>query len=183
MEAVQLYSAIITQRGKLAANSILQNPAYKALLNGGFIQERGIIQSVFCDQCDTPHDAEIVFEDEQYGYYCPDLGFIPKARSELIAVQANTDFFISNLAELLGAKRRKATPVASDIWRVGVVSSSNSDLVVYFCPTLRDAKDLEAFNNGGHRPPCFSAYRTNPNSRNNPPITCPIGDQNEQAPE
>ena len=145
MEAVQLYSAIITQRGKLAANSILQNPAYKALLNGGFIQERGIIQSVFCDQCDTPHDAEIVFEDEQYGYYCPDLGFIPKARSELIAVQANTDFFISNLAELLGAKRRKATPVASDIWRVGVVSSFNSDLVVYFCPTLRDAKDLEAF--------------------------------------
>jgi len=144
LEAVQLYSAIVAQRGKLAANLISQLPAYKSLLDCGFIQKKGIIQSVLCDQCDAPHDAEIVFEDARYGYYCPDLGFVPKSRSELKAVKANIDKFVSSFAEHLEVKRRKTTPIADDIWRIGVLSSLNSDLVVYFCPTLRDAEDLEA---------------------------------------
>lgn len=144
MEELQLYSEIMLQRGKLAANLISKYPAYTTLLDGGLIQEKGIIQSVICDQCETPHDAEIVFEGSQYGYFCPDLGFIPKDRSKLIAITANIDKFVSDLADYLEVKRRKTTPIAGDIWRVGVLSSYKSDLVIYFRPTLRDFEDLEA---------------------------------------
>lgn len=144
MDAVELFVTLITQRGGVRANEYSRHSAYNHLIKAGLIEETGVVPSLVCDECHFPHDANIVYERELYGFYCPDLGFVPKARSELIAVIANIDKFVSNLAEYLEVQRRKSTPILGDIWRVGVLSSFKSDLVVYFCPTLQDAKDLEA---------------------------------------
>lgn len=144
MDAVELFVTLITQRDGVRANEYSGHLAYNHLIKAGLIEETGVVPSLVCDECDAPHDATIVYNQELYGYYCPDLGFVPKARSELIAVIANIDKFVSHLAEYLEIKRRKTTPIAGDIWRVGVLSSFKNDLVVYFCPTLRDAEDLGA---------------------------------------
>ena len=144
MDAAEIFVTLITQRGGVRAIEYSKHSAYNHLLKAGFIEEAGVVPSLVCDECDAPHDATIVYEQEHYGYYCPDLGFVPKARSELITVKANIEKFVSNLAEHLDVRRRKTTPIAGDIWRVGVLISFKSDLAVYFCPTLRDAEDLEA---------------------------------------
>lgn len=142
MDAAEIFVTLITQRGGVRAIEYSKHSAYNHLIQAGLIEETGVISSLVCDECDAPHDATIVYEQEHYGYYCPDLGFVPKARSELITVKANIQKFVSNLAEHLEAKRRKTTPIAGDIWRVGVLSSFKSDLTVYFLPYFARCRGL-----------------------------------------
>ena len=144
MDAVSLLAEIIAQRGRVLAASYAMEPRFNALIERGFLADAGIAQSVFCDDCDMPHDAEVVFEDGQYGIHCPELGFIPKGRSEVAAVQPNLKLLVKNLADDLGCRRTKSTPVHGETWRVGEVPGSAGNVVVYLHPVLRDDGDLQA---------------------------------------
>lgn len=41
----------------------------------------------------------------KYGYFCPDVGFLSKARSELIATQPNLSTFAAQIADDLNRQR------------------------------------------------------------------------------
>ena len=142
MNAVDLFAALLAQRGRVHGVGYAAFPAYDDLVGAGLIEESGVVSSVICDECDSPHDAEIVFEGSEYGYYCPELGFVSKPRSELVAVQPNLGAFVSQIADALGCKRRKSSPLDADTWRIGATESIAGDVVLYLHPTLQSARDV-----------------------------------------
>lgn len=142
MDAIHLFAALLAQRRRVRSVEYSSFPAYDDLIKAGLIEASGVVSSMMCDECDHPHDSEIIYEGSQYGYYCPDLGFIPKPRSELIAVQPNLGTLTAQIAETLACKRRKSSPVDKDTWRIGVIDSTAGDVVLYLHPTLQGAQDL-----------------------------------------
>jgi len=142
LNAVDLFAVLLAQRGCVHGVGYAAFPAYDDLIKAGLIEESGMVSSIICDECDSPHDAKIVFEGSEYGYYCPELGFVSKPRSELVAVQPNLGAFVSQIADALGCKRRKSSPLDADTWRIGAIESTAGDVVLYLHPTLQDARDI-----------------------------------------
>lgn len=146
MEAPRLLAEIIAQNAPVSLAQFRLATAFKRLFENGFVEEVGVVQSVHCDDCCQPHDAQVVFEFGQYGIYCPELGFTAKQRSELAAIQPRFERLVENLADCLDCKRRKSSPIDGQTWRVGVVSGPSADVAVYFQPTMRDANDVRSLN-------------------------------------
>ncbi|MCH2164226.1 MAG: hypothetical protein MK098_06185 [Marinovum sp.] len=144
MNAARFLAEIIAQGGPVYAARYQTRPEFKALTSHGFFADAGVVQSVLCDDCSSPHDACVDFEDGQYGIRCPDLGFITKSRSDLLAVQANVPKLVAQLAHTLGCKRIKSTPIFAETRRVGAIPHPQADVMVYFHPVLRDGSDLHA---------------------------------------
>ena len=144
MDAAELFAEIITQ-GKAAAAPYSKFLTFRSLRAAGLLHEAGVVGSVLCDECNHTHDAAVIFDNGQYGFFCPDLGFISRRRIEVAAVRANIPAFVAQLAEVLECKRRKSTPIAGNTWRVGNVPGPTADVSVYFQPRLVDAADLHVF--------------------------------------
>ncbi|GAA6176580.1 hypothetical protein [Sulfitobacter pacificus] len=142
MNAIVLLATLLAQCRRVRSVEYSSFPAYDALIKAGLIEETGVVSSFICNECDQPHDAKIVYEGSQYGYYCPDLGFISKPRSEIIAAQPNLGAFVAQIADALACKRRKSSPIDKDTWRIGAVDSPAGDVVLYLHPTLQDAQDI-----------------------------------------
>lgn len=145
MGAASLLGDIIAQNAPVLAAMLRSAPAYQALIEGGYLEEAGVVQAIHCDDCDRPHDAAVVFEADRYGIHCPDLGFLSKERSDLVAVKPNLERLVQNLADALECKRTKSAPIHGQTWRVGIVEAPSAAIAVYFHPTLRDALDLRSF--------------------------------------
>lgn len=114
-------------------------PAYDHLNKAGLIEDAGVVSSTLCEECDHPHDAKIVFENNGYGYYCPAFGFIPTPRSDLIATRPNVSAFITQIADHLNCKRRKSTPLHGDIWRIGAIDTPAGDVALYLAPNMQNS--------------------------------------------
>ena len=143
MNAVDLIANLLAQRRQVRSIKYSSFPGYDDLIKAGLIEETGVVSSIVCNECDHPHDAKIVYESSQYGYYCPEFGFIPKLRTELIAMQPNLGAFVSQIADALDCKRRKSSPLDQDTWRIGAIESAVGDVVLYLHPTLQDARDVK----------------------------------------
>lgn len=145
MNAVELFAALLAQRGKVRSLEYSSLPAYAQLIKAGLIEEAGVVSSILCDDCSNAHDAAVIYEDKLYGHYCPDLGFIPKARSDLIAAQPNLSLFVTLIADHLNCRRRKSTPLEGGTWRIGAIDTPAGDVVLYVTPQMQDAQDVKAF--------------------------------------
>lgn len=145
MNAVDLFATLLAQRRRVRSVKYSSIPAYNDLIKAGLIKEAGVVSSILCDDCSTPHDATVVYENKLYGHYCPDLGFIPKARSDLIAAQPNLSVFVTQIAEHTNCKRRKSTALEGDTWRIGAIDTPAGDVVLYLTPKMQDAQDVKAF--------------------------------------
>lgn len=147
MDPVRLIAELVAQRRKARAAIYSRLSAYTSLLNAGLIEENGLVSSVICDDCSNTHDSEIVFENQRYGYFCPELGLVELDRASLIATQANMASFVAQLADDLDCKRRRSAPIAGNTWRIGAIETLAGDLVIYVQPTLQsqqDCRELEA---------------------------------------
>lgn len=142
MNAVDLFATLLAQHRRVRSVEYSSFPAYNDLIKAGLIEETGVVSSILCDECDHPHDAKIVYEASQYGYYCPDLGFTSKARSKLIAAQPNLGVSVAQIADALACKRRKSSPVDKETWRIGAIDNPTGDVVLYLHPTLQDKQDI-----------------------------------------
>jgi len=145
LNAVDLLATLVAQRGRVMASQYSPFPAYAQLLGTGLIEETGVVPSIICNECEQPHDAPVVYEASQYGFYCHELGFMPKAREELIAGQPNLAVVVARLANHLKCKRRKSSPLKDDIWRIGAIDTAAGDIVLYLKPTMQDAQDVREF--------------------------------------
>ena len=143
MNAVDLFAALLAQRRRVRSVEYSSFPTYEHLIEAGLIEEAGVVSSIICGECDQPHDAQVVYEGSQYGHYCPNLGFIAKARSELIATQPSLSTFAAQIADALTCKRRRSTPLDKDTWRIGAIDSPAGDVVLYLKPTMQDAQDVK----------------------------------------
>ena len=146
MRAIGLLCELIATGGKAAAQSYAERPGYDALLRSGLIREAGVIQSIPCDACSEPHDAEVLHQDGRYGYHCPELGFVPLDRAALTAILPDVSVLVERLADSFGCRRRLGRPIGTT-WRIGSAATLGGDLTVYFHPrlaTTEDARDLSA---------------------------------------
>ena len=142
MSAATLLCEIIAQGAKASAGTFRSRAGYHALILQGLVQESGVVQSIQCDDCDDPHDAEVVFESGQYGYFCPENGFVAIERSDLTGVKSDLQTLTSFISAALGCNRRKGTPVSGSTWRVGALDTIAGDLTIYFHPRLQSCEDL-----------------------------------------
>lgn len=142
MNAISLLCEIIEQTGRVAARSYRDDARYGALLDAGLLQRDGVVQSILCENCDAPHDAEIVFEDGAYGYCCPDLGFVSVERANLVAVRANLASLVKQLGVALGCDPGSGSQLGERTWRVGLVHTPGWRAAVYFNACLLNGDDL-----------------------------------------
>jgi hypothetical protein len=142
LSAIDVLCEIIAQGGKARAASFCVRRGYSALLDGGYLRETGMVQAICCQDCDDPHDAEVVFDGGQYGILCPDLGFVPLSRGQVAAVVPDLPRLVADLADAFDCKRRKTAPLQGEAWRVGAVETAGGDVTLYFHPRLKSEQDL-----------------------------------------
>ncbi len=142
MTAIALLCEIIAQGGKVPASFYRNAPAFTALLRHGYLREAGVVMSLVCNECEAPHAAPVVFEDGRYGYYCPDLGYSPLERTDLQAVQPDLPRLVERLAQTLECKRRKASALHAQTWRIGAVETDAGEITLYFHPFLQGEEDV-----------------------------------------
>lgn len=145
MNTVDLLATLLAQQGQVIASQYSALSAYSQLLEMGLIEEISVVPSIICNECDQPHDAAVVYQASQYGYHCPDLGFVPKDRAELVAAQPNLGNIVTRIADHLNCKRRNSTPLKGDIWRIGAIDGPASNVVLYLKPTMQDPQDVRNF--------------------------------------
>ena len=151
MTAIALLAQIIAQRSKVASASFRTEPDFKQLMEYGYLRDAGVLSSLTCIDCDQAHDAEVVFDHGQYGYFCPDLGFVPTARDAVQAVIPDTPKLIQSLADAFQCKRRKASPLHGQTWRIGAVDLDQGDAILFFHACLRAEEELRAFHDAQSR--------------------------------
>jgi len=186
MDTTDIFAQLVAQRGKLLARSYSQYPAYDKLIQAGLIAETGVVSSIVCGECDQPHDAEIVYQDSQYGYFCPDLGFRQAHRAEIVSVEPKIAAFVAQIADHQDCKRRKSTPISGETWRVGALETAAGDVALYFQPTMLDAKDVHAVENAfnGEIKSAFGIILTSAGTLSVPPyITVSLRDALRFDPE
>ena len=143
--SITLLCEIIAQRGKALAVTYRAQEGYHDLIRVGLVREAGVVQSIVCDVCDDPHDASVVFEDGQYGHYCPELGLAALERDQIVGVEADIGKLVDGLASALDCRRQKSTPIHGETWRVGVSDPDQWGVAIYLHPRLQDATDLQDF--------------------------------------
>lgn len=142
MNAVDLFATLLAQGSNVRKSEYSALPAYGHLIKADLVKDAGVVSSTFCSECDYPHDAEIVFKNNGYGYYCPAFGFIPIPRSDLIATRPNILAFITQIADQLNCKRRKSTALHGDIWRIGAINTPAGDVALYLSPNMQKSDDV-----------------------------------------
>lgn len=144
MTAVETLSSIIAQGGKASKAFYQRRGGFDLLAGSGFVRCRGVVQSVVCEECNDPHDAEVVFANGSYGIYCPDAGFAELTAQSIEAIQPDIGRLVADLAGVFDCKRRKSTPVHGETWRIGAIDTPAGDLVLYFHPSLQTEQDVRA---------------------------------------
>jgi hypothetical protein len=141
LSSLALLGEIIAQGTMASAATYRSASHYRLLTKHGYLGEAGIVSSVVCSECDNPHDAEIVYEGNQYGYFCPDLGFVSLQRQDIVRLEPSLHLLIERLADCFACKRRKATPLHGRTWRIGAMATDHGDVALYFHPLLRSEDD------------------------------------------
>ncbi len=146
MAAAALLCEIISQGAKASSDTFRLRFGYGGLTRRGLVQETGLVQSLVCDECSETHDAEVIFEGGQYGFFCPEIGFVSVERTKLLGAKPVPQTLVACIGEAFDCKRRKKSPVHGLTWRVGVLETVAGDLTIYFHPRLEsreDVRDLE----------------------------------------
>lgn len=87
MSGVDLLGKVICHGGKVCVAALGQDRDARALLASGLIRDAGVVSSVVCMDCENAHAAEVIFDEGEYGHYCPDLGFVKLERPDIVAVE------------------------------------------------------------------------------------------------
>lgn len=150
MTAIEALSSIIAQRGKASKAFFEKQVGFDQLIEAGLVEVTGKVQSIFCDACSDPHDAEVVFRDGNYGFYCHEAGFLRVDESDVTAIKPNIGKLVAHLAALFDCKRRESTPIHGDTWRIGAIDTPGGDLTLYFHPSLQNEQDVGAIQSALH---------------------------------
>ncbi|SEW32936.1 hypothetical protein SAMN04488515_2367 [Cognatiyoonia koreensis] len=144
MTTIATLARIIAQRGRTSKTFFEKQDGFYPLIDAGLVEVTGKVQSILCDACSDPHDAEVIFRDGTYGFYCGEVGFCSVDESDVIAIDPNIGGLVAHLASVFACKRRKSTPIHADTWRIGAIDTPGGDLALYFHPTLQSELDVRA---------------------------------------
>jgi len=103
----------------------------------GLLVEDGVVDAVICDACDTPHRARTAREGDDWGWACPDEGFVPCPLDDLRRWQVTRQAFARKIAASLTLPRSfDAVDEASGLLRLGrmAVADLRAELFLTFAP-------------------------------------------------
>lgn len=140
MSAAARLSDVVAQGGKVSAK-FDGDDDFRALVRHRYLREAGVLASIVCDECDAPHSAPVVHQEDRYGYCCPDLGFLTLDPAQLAAFSPDIPRLIDHLADALGCRQRKSSSVYGETWRIGAVQTETATVMLYFHPTLETEGD------------------------------------------
>lgn len=142
MTAIRTLCNIIAQRAKVNKSLYSRDTSLNQLIDAGLIEDNGVMQATVCSSCFDTHAAEIMFENDTYGFFCPSVGFTALDRKEIEAVVPCIPTLISMLADLFECERRKTSPISGMVWRIGTTETPGGALALYFCPSLKGENDV-----------------------------------------
>ncbi len=134
--------AVRDQACRSSSDTFHLRTGYGALTRRGLVQETGLVQSLVCDECSEAHDAEVIFEGGQYGFFCPEIGFVSVERTKLLGAKPELQTLVACIGEAFDCKRRKKSPIHGLTWRVGVLETVAGGLTIYFHPRLEGREDV-----------------------------------------
>lgn len=145
MSAAARLCDVIAQGCKVSADFDGEDDGFLALVRHGYLREAGVLASIVCDECDAPHSAPVFYQEDGYGYYCPDLGFVTLEPTRLAAFLPDIPKLVDGLADALGCRQRKSSSLYGETWRIGAVQTDAATVMLYFHPTLETEDDARAF--------------------------------------
>lgn len=145
--SVETLSDLLRQSSPVAASRYRLKAGFRSLYEAGWLAEDGVVESILCDDCSTGHAANLVYRDNGYGYYCPELGFVSVRLDDVRAVSADTGRFVTSLADALYVSNRRSTPVHGKTWRIGKLQCEAGDMAIYYHPCLRSIEDVHDLKN------------------------------------
>ncbi|MEO1150669.1 MAG: hypothetical protein AAFW83_06720 [Pseudomonadota bacterium] len=151
MSPLETLCQIIVQGRGVPSAFLVDNPDCAFLLNNGYLRKAGIVASFFCEECIAPHEAEVTYDDGQYGYFCPDFGFVPLSESDIEFIVPDISSLVDRLADAFRCKRRKSSPIFGETWRIGSVVTDVADITLMFHPQLNGIDDLNVLNDALRR--------------------------------
>lgn len=107
------------------------------LAGWGFLVEDGVVDAVICDACDTPHRARTTREGDDWGWACPEEGFVPCPLDDLRRWQVTRQTFARKIAAPLTLPRSfDASDEATGLLRLGrmAVGDLRAELFLTFAP-------------------------------------------------
>jgi len=102
------------------------------------------VRSMQCDACDNGHDAAILFVDGSYGLVCPEAGFVPIERADLIAIAPDYKALAKQITAVLGCRARGPRRLAALTWCIGTARTDAADIAAFFGTSLQTTQDLRA---------------------------------------
>ncbi|WP_152612219.1 hypothetical protein [Leisingera sp. ANG-S5] len=144
MSAIELLCSVIGEGAKVPVVSLRYHQDFLSLLACGLLREAGLVTGIACIECGEPHSAEVIFNANEYGYFCPDLGFVRVSRREISGIEPDLPYLVAHLADTFACTRRKDKPIHGNTWRIGAVKTDHGEITVYFHPHLRDERDARA---------------------------------------
>lgn len=147
MTPLALLCEIIAQGGDVSADYYRQHPALAVLQRFGYLSNTGVAASIVCNECDETHSAPVIHEGGCYGYFCPDIGFVPLNPERLGVLRPKIPHLIKQLADAFDCRRRRDLAIHGHTWRVGSVEYDAGVVMLYFHPTLNtedDVRDLQS---------------------------------------
>ena len=144
--ATRLLCELLAHSTPISTSRFAGNSDYLKLRDAGLVVEGGVVETVLCDRCENEHSAALVYEEGSYGYFCHELGLVELSERDIGATKVDHAYFVSMLADALGATHRRSKPIDGHTWRVGRVQSDSAELAVYFHPMLKHADDLRSLS-------------------------------------
>lgn len=138
---MSLLCEVIAQGGKVPSGFYEKDKTFAALIRHGYLREVGVVESVVCDDCDAAHSAPVVYDDNAYGYFCPDLGLVRLDPASVTAYSPDMPVLINRLADVFECRQRKSSSIFGRTWRIGTITSASEPVVLYFHPTLQTEED------------------------------------------
>ena len=93
-----------------------------AIINLGLLRRTSDATALICDDCGTPHPAEVIRDPRkphQPYYLCPEIGRVPLAPTDLQRWEADFDQVAALIREAIRLTSKAATLVMSRIWLLG----------------------------------------------------------------
>ncbi|MEM7776351.1 MAG: hypothetical protein AAF732_12150 [Pseudomonadota bacterium] len=141
--AIELLSNMLTSRSvRLRECAFKSKEAILALRAAKVIVSSGQVETVFCPECSSIHDVEVL--GRHTGWMCEQAGWTVATPEDISAIEVKADRLCELLADAMDVERSWSKPRGKPIiWSIGRFDYQGLTAGTYF---MADASDLENFS-------------------------------------
>ncbi len=129
----------------IRAHAFPDNGTLAMLVKAGALVEHGVVESVWCDECDDGHFAALHRdpETERFGWICPQHGFIEAELEEIRQYRVDIDRVADSLADGVTSSSTKDFKLSPGfLWRIGHYPFKDRRVEILLVPRIRGLDEL-----------------------------------------